>query len=199
MSLSKEELITFEEDIAEEFNNAQIKAPVHSYSGNEEQMIEIFKTIRPQDWVFCTWRSHYQCLLKGVPPKLLKDKIMKGYSISLCFKEYRIISSAIVGGIIPIALGVAKSIQLKEEDSKCYCFLGDMTSMTGTFAESYNYARFHNLPIQWIIEDNNKSVCTDTKKVWNISSLPTKEWPNIIHYDYQNKWPHAGFGKRIEF
>ena len=70
--MNKQKLIDFETDIAACFNNAQIKAPIHLYSNNEEQLIEIFKDIKPDDWVFCTWRSHYQCLLKGVPPKQVK-------------------------------------------------------------------------------------------------------------------------------
>lgn len=199
MLISKQDLIAFEEDIANEFNHGHIKAPVHSYSNNENDIIDIFNNIREQDWVFCTWRSHYQCLLKGVPRDILKEKIMKGYSISLCFKDYNIVSSAIVGGIIPIAMGVAKANQLQNKDSICYCFIGDMTSMTGIFAESYTYATTHNLPIRWIIEDNDLSVCTDTKQVWNVKELPTKNLPNIYYYKYKNKWPHAGFGKRIQF
>ena len=94
--MTKERLIAFEEDIAKEFNDAKIKAPVHLYSGNEEEMINIFKGINPEDWVLCTWRSHYQCLLKGVPPEKVKSEIMSGKSISLCFPEYNIFSSAIV-------------------------------------------------------------------------------------------------------
>ena len=67
--MTKEELIEFEDEIAEYFNNAMIKAPVHLYHGNEEQMIDVFKkhNIGKEDWVLCSWRSHYQCLLKGVP------------------------------------------------------------------------------------------------------------------------------------
>ena len=90
------ELIQFEEEIVELFNNAQIKAPIHLYYGNEEEMIRIFHKIHPEDWVFCSWRSHYQCLLKGVPPEQLKQEILSGHSISLCFPEQRVYSSAIV-------------------------------------------------------------------------------------------------------
>jgi pyruvate dehydrogenase E1 component alpha subunit len=67
--LNKNQLIDFETDIAECFNNAMIKAPIHLYDGNEEQIIQIFQNIKDEDWIFCTWRSHYQCLLKGVPPE----------------------------------------------------------------------------------------------------------------------------------
>ena len=63
--MNKQELINFETDIANMFNNAKIKAPIHLYYGNEEKLIKIFKKIKKKDWVFCSWRSHYQCLLKG--------------------------------------------------------------------------------------------------------------------------------------
>ena len=77
--LTKEQLVDFETDIANCFNNAMIKAPIHLYDGNEEQMINIFKNVEPEDWVFCSWRSHYQCLLKGVPQEQLKQDILAGY------------------------------------------------------------------------------------------------------------------------
>ena len=67
--MNKKELISFEEDIAKLFNAGKIKAPVHLYKGNENEIINVFKKIKEDDWVFCYWRSHYQCLLKGVPTK----------------------------------------------------------------------------------------------------------------------------------
>jgi len=96
--MTKEELIAFEDDIAALFNAGKIRAPVHLYSGNEDSIISVFRQIRSQDWVFCSWRSHYQCLLKGVPKELVRAEILAGRSISLCFPEHRIYSSAIVGG-----------------------------------------------------------------------------------------------------
>jgi len=82
--MTREELIRFEDDIADCFNNAMIKAPVHLYSGNEDQIIDVFKNVKQEDWVFCTWRSHYQCLLKGVPQEQIKKDILAGKSITLC-------------------------------------------------------------------------------------------------------------------
>ena len=169
--MNREQLIAFEEDIAKEFNDAKIKAPIHLYSGNEEEMINIFKDINPKDWVLCSWRSHYQCLLKGVPPEKVKSEIMGGRSISLCFPEYRIFSSAIVTGVLPIAVGIGLSIKRSNtswDTGKVYCFIGDMTALTGSFQECLAYVKNHQLPVKFIIEDNGKSVCTDTKDVWNI-------------------------------
>ena len=97
--MNQEQLIAFEDQVAARFNAGGIRAPVHLYSGNEAQMIEVFKDIGRNDWVFCSWRSHYQCLLKGVPEQQVMDEIVAGHSISLCFPSHRIYSSAIVGGV----------------------------------------------------------------------------------------------------
>ena len=197
--LTKEQLIFFEDDIAECFNNAMIKAPIHLYYGNEEQMINIFKKVQPEDWIFCTWRSHYQCLLKGVPQEQIKKDILEGKSITLCYPEYNIYSSAIVTGNIPIATGVALDIKHKGGTNHVWCFVGDMTSETGTFFENWKYAVNHDLPIIFVIEDNGKSVCTTTKEVWNDDLYFKNETRKVIYYQYETKYPHAGAGKRIQF
>ena len=199
-----EKLIEFENDIAAEFNAAKIKAPVHLYNGNEEEIIEVFKKhqIGKDDWVLNSWRSHYQCLLKGVPPDELKAAIMAGRSISLCFKEHRVLCSAIVTGVLPIALGIALKNKLEKNNSRVFCFLGDMTSETGSAHECIKYARSHKLPIHFVIEDNGKSVCTITRETWQLDKL-TYENVNdeyITYYSYKlDKYPHAGAGTRVQF
>ena len=200
-SYTPKELIEFETDIAECFNNAQIKAPIHLYDGNEKEMIDVFKNINDEDWVFCTWRSHYQCLLKGVPPEKIKQDILDGKSITLCYPDYKVYSSAIVTGNIPIATGAALDIKRKNGKNHVWCFVGDMTSETGTFYENHKYAVAHDLPITYVVENNEKSVCTPTKDVWNIKELTysRKDTPKVIYYEYESKYPHAGAGQRIQF
>lgn len=200
--LSPQDLINFENDIAETFNNGLIRSPIHLYAGNEIEMINIFKTIKDEDWVLCSWRSHYQCLLKGVPPEKLKADIVAGRSISLCYKDYRIFSSAIVTGVLPIAVGLANDIKRNNGSNKVYCFLGDMTSESGMAHECIKYAKNHNLPIKFIIEDNTKSVCTDTRKTWGNPnpSYENADDDHVFYYQYDfSKYPHAGSGKRIQF
>ena len=176
--MTPEELIAFETEIADLFNDAKIRAPVHLYFGNETQMIEVFRDVKPADWVFCSWRSHYQCLLKGVPREKVKAEILAGRSISLCFPEHRVVSSAIVGGIIPIAVGAAMGVKRRGEKARVHCFVGDMTSETGVFHECLKYSTNHQLPIRFIIEDNAKSVCTDTRETWN---QPVLTYENSRH------------------
>jgi len=198
---SAKDLIEFEDQVAEAFNSGKIRAPVHLYSNNESQMIEVFKTINQEDWIFCSWRSHYQCLLKGVPKQNLMEEIVAGKSISLCFPEFKIYSSAIVGGVLPIAVGAAMSIKIKRGKERVHCFIGDMTAETGIAHECIKYSRNHKLPIRFIVEDNNKSVVTDTRQVWNSRTLTFEESQDemVVHYKYENKYPHAGAGVRVQY
>lgn len=194
--MDKVGLIAFEQDIKGCFERGEIAAPVHFAGGNEDQLITIFQSIRPQDWVLTSWRSHYHCLLKGVPPEKLKAAILAGRSIALCFAEYRQLSSAIVGGVCPIATGLGWSIKRSGEDARVFCFVGDMTSQTGIFRESVSYAGNHDLPVSWVIENNKLSVCTDTAKAWG---LPAAHAPSMVIYDYELTWPHVGIGQWVRF
>ena len=132
----------------------------------------------------------------------MKDEILSGRSISLCFPEYKIYSSALVGGSIPIAVGTAMSLKLrKEKSTMVYCFMGEMTSETGIAHECIKYSRNFDLPIHFVIEDNSLSVCTDTRKTWQQKKLSFEGSKDkfVTFYSYKSKWPHAGAGKRIQF
>ena len=95
--------------------------------------------------------------------------------------------------------------KLKGSNSHVWCFVGEMSSETGAFHENVKYSTAHNLPITWVIEDNGKSVCTDTRETWNMKNLSYEEFDllnsrgNVIYYKYDTKYPHAGAGKRIQF
>lgn len=210
--ITKDSLIKFEEDIGNLFNQKQIKSPVHLYHGNEDIMMEIFKKVDIEnDWVFCTWRNHYQALCKGIPEHILKEQILNGKSMIMNLPEYKFFCSSIVGGVTPIAMGTSLAIKLKKSKSKVWCFLGDMSAETGTFHEAYKYSLNFDLPITWIIEDNSKSVLTPTPEIWgrthpyyiDVNKFKENELYNhnkIIYYRYQNdKYPHAGAGVRVQF
>ena len=197
--LKENDLISFEEDIAQCFNDGRIRAPIHLYHGNEKEIISIF----------------------------LKKDILNHKSITLCYPEHKIFSSAIVTGSIPMANGRAFAEKLKKSGAHVWCFIGDMTSETGSFHENLKYSISHDLPITWVIEDNNKSVCTDTKETWKLQTLTHEnstsqynqcpktyelnQWNSlasqakplsnhkIIYYKYENKYPHAGAGERVQF
>ena len=207
-----DELKEFEKDIGDCFNRAEIRAPIHLYDGNEEQILKVFERIDvKKDWICATWRNHYQCLLKGVPPDYLKEQILKGKSMVMNLPEYKIHCSSIVGGIPSIATGIAAANKLKGNGEHVWCWLGDMSAETGAFHEAYKYAVGQQLPITFVIEDNGLSVETPTDLVWKrnipwyllnsqVSFDFDAEAPSLIYYKYKNtKYPHAGAGVRVQF
>ena len=196
-NLSKEDLIAFEDDIIKDWEGGEIRGLIHLSHGNEEQLIEVFKKISPTDWVFSTWRSHYHALLHGVEPQFLKQKILDGKSITIVDKDSNFYSSAIVTGILPVALGVAKSMKIKNSKNKVWCFVGDMTFETGIFYEVYKYARNYDLPIYFVVEDNGVSTNTPTADTWN--GIQRDIPKDVIYYKYESKYPHYGTGKWVVF
>ena len=193
---TKEDLINFEELIVTHWEDAKIRGPIHLSNGNEEQLIEIFKRIKTTDWVFSTWRSHYHALLKEVCPVWIEEEILKGKSITICNIDEKFYSSAIVGGTLSIALGVAMGIKQNGGAEKVFVFVGDMSFESGIFYEVHKYARNFDLPIVFVVEDNGVSTYTPTEATWN----KKREIPDdVIYYSYESKFPHYGTGKWIAF
>ena len=203
--LTREDLIAFEERVKEAFLAQQIHAPVHLSGGNERHVLELFKQIRPQDWVFSTWRNHYHALLKGIPAEELFQAILEGRSMYIASKEHKFICSSIVGGILPIACGVALGAQRRGLDERVWVFCGDMAAETGIFLEAVKYAGRHKLPVTWVIEDNGVSTNTPTQEVWGQWG---RRWPaekyrdygaDVRCYKYERIFPHTGVGQWVTF
>lgn len=201
---TKESLQQFESLIVSHWENAKIRGPVHLSDGNEEALIEIFKRISKNDWVFSTWRSHYHALLAGIEPDWLEKEILAGKSITICNYSTPVLnvpkknfySSAIVASTLSIALGAALGLKRDNSPDKVWCFIGDMAFETGTFYEVHKYARNFNLPLYFIVEDNGISTYTPTEFTWN----QKREIPDdVIYYQYTSKYPHYGSGKWIAF
>ncbi|MBS3083576.1 hypothetical protein J4423_02120 [Candidatus Pacearchaeota archaeon] len=187
--MEKQELINFERAIADSFNKKEISSPIHFSGGNEDQLIGIFQEIRPQDWIFTTYRNHYHALLKGVPKDWLVEWIKNNRSIHLMNSDYRIVSSAIVAGHLPQAVGMALAIQRKGLDEKVWAFCGDMAAETGTFHECYKYATRQGLPITFVVEDNGVSTNTPTQETWGKRCSGSS---NLIRFNYSRTFPHYG-------
>lgn len=177
------ELIAFERDVANAFEARQIPGPIHLSGGNEDKLIEIFKNVKPTDWVLSTWRSHYHALLHGIAPEKVLAQIMAGRSMNLNFPEQRFLTSAIVGGILPIACGLAHA------GERVWCFIGDMTASIGAFQDAMNYG----CGVNYIIEDNGLSTNTPTITAW-------RGWKNTEErYHYERIYPHTGSGRYVAF
>lgn len=208
-----EELRQFEKDVSNQYDKGNIRGPVHLSYGNEDYLIKFFEeNVKSTDWVFSTWRNHYHALLHGVPKEKLWDEIMAGRSISFQSSENHFYTSAIVNGILPIAVGTALGIKWKNLQTKVWCFVGDMSAESGPFYEAVKYSIRNELPIHFIIEDNGLSTNTPTQEswgtkynmdYWHIFNHPTyhdafNDYITMFKYK-REKYPHVGIGKWIHF
>lgn len=188
--MTRQDLLNFTKEITKIYNTGIIKAPIHLSKGNENQLIRIFNkyNITQKDWILSTWRNHFHWLLSGRDAEELKKQILEGRSMQVCGEKF--LTSAIVGGIAPIALGVAMALKLKGiTDRKVYCFLGDMAYSGGLAKECIQYASGHNLPIKYIVENNFMSVNAITQDTWGKNKTKVVE-----KYKYTREVPHAGTG-----
>lgn len=190
--MRKERLIEFESEIARLYEQTKIRAPIHLSGGNENELMKIFKDYKKGDWIFSTYRSHYHWLLSGASPKELKKQILKGHSMHIYGSK--LFTSSIVGGVAPIALGVAMALKMKNSTHWVWCFMGDMAAESGIVHECIKYAKGHDLPIRFIIEDNSYSVRAITKETWGKAKAKVNK-----RYKYKRRYPHAGIGKYVMF
>lgn len=195
--LTSSELIAFEDEVKEAFEAGKIRGPVHLAGGNEDKLIEVFKEIKRTDWIFATYRSHYHALLHGIPRERVMAEIMASRSMNLSFPEYRFCTSAIVGGCLSIAVGTAAALRRQGKKDMVWCFVGDMAASIGTFHDAYNYACGHDLPIQFVVEDNGMSCDTPTLESWSSSGDVVSH--RKMYYEYQRVHPHVGTGKYVSF
>lgn len=202
MGYTAEQLFQFEEEIKECYLNKLIRAPIHLRANLENHLIEIFEGVRKQDYVFSYWASHLHCLLKGVPREELKQAILDGKSISLCFPEHRVFCSGIVGSLAGVAVGAAMGIKRRKEDATVWLFTGDMGAECGIFHEAVKYAHNFDLPIRFVVEDNGVSVLTETRQAWGDPEpwfKGTKYESKITYFKYKNPYPHSGISVKVAF
>lgn len=178
--MTADDLVAFEREVSALFDAGEIHGPVHLNSDTQaKHLIDIFRYIKRTDWVLGTWRCHMHALLHGIPRELVLSEILAGRSMMLHFPEYRFMSSAIMGGILPIACGLAAG------GETVHCFVGDMCASTGAFQDARRYAQGHALPLQFVMEDNGLSTNSPTMETWghDISD-------NVQRYDYVRTTNH---------
>ena len=202
MTYTKEDLFAFEEEIKDCYLQKLIRAPIHLRTGCEDALIEIFKQVKPEDHIYSYWASHLHCLLKGVPRDELRQSILNGNSISLCFPEHNIYCSGIVGSLMGVAVGTALGLKREKKPGHVWLFSGDMSAETGLFHEALKYSVNFELPITFVVEDNGVSVLTDTRATWGDTEpwfKGTKYEQKVIYYKYKNTYPHSGISVKVAF
>lgn len=198
LSMTAADLIRIENRLVEHWRNGDVNGLTHfqgSEDGSyEEWLADFFRThVRPQDWIFASHRAHMHALLAGMPEEELVQRVLSGHSMALYTP--RLVTSAIVAGSCGIAAGRALAAQQSGEDVRVFCFIGDGGEEEGAFAEAVQFSWNRDLPILFIIEDNNGS-CGVTQE--QRQTTKRFSWPesHVLRVRYCLKWPHAGDGSR---
>lgn len=157
-----------EETIAERYSEQEMRCPTHLSIGQEGVAAAVCAALDPADLAVSGHRAHAHYLAKGGNLQAMIGEIYgkemgcssgKGGSMHLVDEDAGFMgSTAIVGGTIPVGVGMAYASKLKQKDQVSVIFLGDAAVETGVFYESANFACLKKLPVLFICENNLYSV-----------------------------------------
>lgn len=160
----------FEEEGTRLFKEGKIPGAFHASIGQEATIVGACLSLREDDAMTGTHRSHGHPIGKGADLKALMAELMgkatgicrgRGGSMHLADNSVGIIGeSAIVGGGIPLATGCGLSAKVRGTDQVSLCFFGDGAVNQGTFHESLNMASLWKLPVIYLCENNGYAITT---------------------------------------
>jgi pyruvate dehydrogenase E1 component alpha subunit len=153
-----------EEKSAELYGAGKIRGFLHLYVGEEAVAAGCMRALAPEDDVVATYREHGHALLRGVPMGAIMAEMYgkregcsrgRGGSMHLFDASRRFYGgNAIVGGGLPLAVGLALSSSLKRQSRVTACFFGEGAVAEGAFHESMNLAQLWRLPVAFLCENN---------------------------------------------
>jgi len=154
----------FEEKAAEMYSLQKIHGFLHLYIGEEATGVGAMQVFTPEDAIVATYREHGQALARGIPPAFLMAEMFgkatgcsHGHGGSMHFFDAsrRFYGGyAIVGGGLPISIGLALADKLQNRRRITACYFGDGAVAEGEFHESLNLAALWKLPVVFLCENN---------------------------------------------
>jgi pyruvate dehydrogenase E1 component alpha subunit len=174
----------FEEKSAESYTLGKIGGFCHLYIGQEAVAVGTLSALRPEDYVFTSYRDHGHALAMGTSPDEVMAELFgrvggcskgKGGSMHLFDADKHFLGGhGIVGGQIPLATGVAYATKYRGTDQATLCFFGEAAVNQGAFHESLNMAQLWKLPCVYICENNQYGMGTSLKRAMSISDVSQK-------------------------
>lgn len=159
----------------------EMKTPIHLCIGQEAIPIGVCANLKTDDYISSNHRSHGHYLAKGGDLKRMVSELYcketgcsKGRGGSMHLVDTTVGhmgSSSIVGGGIPIGTGMALSIKMKNENRVSAIFFGDGAADEGVLYESVNFAILKKLPVIFIFENNQFSVCSHVSTRQAVESI----------------------------
>jgi pyruvate dehydrogenase E1 component alpha subunit len=174
----------FEEKAAEAYALGKIGGFCHLYIGQEAVAIGAIHALEEDDYVMTAYREHVHALQMGISPDAVMSELYgratgcskgKGGSMHMFSAENNYLGGhGIVGGQIPLALGVAWKIKYRKEPRVMQVYLGEAAVNQGAFHESLNMAALWKLPLVVIVENNRFGMGTAWERASSLYDISKK-------------------------
>jgi TPP-dependent pyruvate/acetoin dehydrogenase alpha subunit len=164
----------FEDKVEELYGKGLIPGVAHLYTGQEAVAAGVCAALERNDLVVSNHRGHGHSIARGVPEQTILSELM-GKESGMCsgiggsmhstdVQSGLIFSTAIVGGGIPLSVGIALALKMSKKANCVVCFFGEGASNTGAFHEGLNLAAVWKLPVLFICENNQYAVSVHVSK-----------------------------------
>lgn len=174
----------FETRVAEQYTKGRIAGFCHLYAGEEAVALGAMWHLRDDDYVIGSYRDHGYYLLRGGDPRKCMAELFgrlegcckgKGGSMHMFDRDINFLGGyAIVAGMCPLAVGVAKAVHYRKEDKVVLCFFGDGATNQGVYHEALNMASLYRLPVVWVCENNYWAIGSSVERSSALKSLARK-------------------------
>jgi pyruvate dehydrogenase E1 component alpha subunit/2-oxoisovalerate dehydrogenase E1 component len=174
----------FEEKCAEMYSAMKIRGFLHLYIGEEAVAVAVMQELTPNDAVVATYREHGHALARGISARRIMAEMFgkvegcsrgRGGSMHLFDAATRFYGgNAIVGGGLPIAVGLALADKLQDLDRVACCFFGEGAVAEGEFHESMNLAALWKLPVLFVCENNLYAMGTALTRSESMTDISRK-------------------------
>ena len=165
----------FEDKCAELYTQQKIRGFLHLYDGEEAVAAGVIPLLGADDRLVATYREHGHALVRGVPMNAVMAEMYgkangcaggRGGSMHLFSRDHNFYGgNAIVGGGLPLAIGLGLGDKMNQESRVTACFFGDGAVAEGEFHESLNLAALWDLPVLFVCENNGYAMGTALKYI----------------------------------
>jgi len=193
-SLSRQQLLAiyrdmvrirqFEESCPKLYSQGKMGGFLHLYSGQEAVGVGVAHAMHKDDYMIAGYREHGLILAKGTDPKYVMAELYgkktgvsrgKGGSMHMFDADLRFMGGyGIVGGHLPLAVGIGYSILYRESDDVVICLFGDGATNQGVFHEAMNMAALYNVPVVFVCENNMYGIGTAVGRASAVDQLYKK-------------------------
>ena len=171
----------FEEKSGQLYGQQKIKGFCHLYIGQEACVAGSVSALKEGDKYITAYRDHAHPIGLGTDPKRIMAELFaketgvskgKGGSMHLFDKEKNFLGGhGIVGGQIPLGVGIGFAEKYKKTDNLCITYMGDGAVRQGAFHEALNLAMTYMLPVIFVIENNGYAMGTSVERTSNVTDL----------------------------